>query len=199
MLRFIYIPGFAIAALAASCILVACGQVAPSQTVPPTATTLLPPGYETPTPIPPEHQRFFIGMGDGGSGVPAIRPQDALSTTNGTGITKDEVEQHVRTHQMRGKRITISYVDPQPSIVSIELAQLVDVYRRYMPEALLHDWQGPYPPETQVYLVELRGAFRFSGGPAPGHRGTYQTGVWVFDARTGYDILQGGVGRIDAP
>lgn len=199
MRRFIYIQGLVIVALAASCMLTGCGQGPAAQAVPPTSTPVLPPGYETPTPIPPEHQRFFIGMGDGGSGVPAIRPQDALPTTNGTGITRHEVEQHVRTHEMSGKRVSISYVDPKPSIVSIELVQLVEVYRRYMPEALLHDWQGPYLPETEVYLVELRGAFRFSGGPAPGKRGTYRTGIWVFDARTGYDILQGGVGRIDAP
>jgi hypothetical protein len=198
MRPFIYVPGLAIVAMAASCVLAACGQVAPSETVPPTVTPMLPPGYETPTPIPPERQGFFIGMGDGASGVPAIRPQDALSTTT-TGITKAEVEQYARTHEMRGWHARINYVDPQPSIVGIELVQWVDVYRRYMPEALLHDWQGPYPPETQVYLVELQGAFRFTGGPAPGELGTYRTGIWVFDARTGYDILEGGVGRIDSP
>jgi hypothetical protein len=115
------------------------------------------------------------------------------------GITKADVERYASTHEMHGELARISYVGPQPIIVGIELVELVEVYRRYMPEALLSDWEGPYPPETQVYVVELRGRFRFTGGPAPGYLGTYRTGVWVFDAHTGYDILEGGVGRIDPP
>ena len=198
MRRFIYLPGLALIVIAAACVLTACGQGATSQAVPPTFTPVLPPGYETPTPIPPEDQVFFVGMGDGGGGVPTIHPSEVPSATT-TGITKDEVAQYVSTHQMRGEHTGISYDDPQPSILDIELMQLVDVYRRYMPDALLHDWDDPHPLETQVYVVTLQGAFRFTGGPWPGKRGTYSTGIWVFDVRTGDELLEGGVGRIDVP
>jgi hypothetical protein len=163
--------------------------------IPSTFTPVLPPDYRTATPIPPEHQRFFIAMGNGGHGVPAVQP----SSADTPGITKADIEQYVTTHAMRGEHVTISYARSPTSLIGVEMMQLVDMYRRYMPEALAQPWQEPYPPDTPVYVAELHGAFRFSGGPSPGNRGTYQTGVWVFDARTGYDLLEGGVGRLDRP
>ena len=163
--------------------------------IPPTLTPVLPPDYRTATPIPPEHQHFFIAMGNGGNGVPAVQP----SGSGTPGLTKADIEQYVTTHTMRGDQVTISYAHPPTALIGVEPAQLVDVYRRYMPEAPAQPWQAPYPPDTPVYVAELRGVFRFSGGPSPGNRGTYQTGVWVFDASTGYDLLEGGVGRMDRP
>lgn len=129
----------------------------------------------------------------------AIQPHDALTGTKTVGITKGDVEQYVKTHPMHGGRISISYGDSEPSIVSVELVPLLDVYQRYMRGGSTASRQNPYPPDTPVYVVELRGTFRFSGGPPPGNQGIYRTGVWVFNARTGYDILEGGVGRIDTP
>src|SRR5438552_15133785 len=103
----------------------------------------------------------------GGKGVPAIQAQGTPANTGASRITKSDVEQYVRTHKMRGERITIDYVGSEPSIVGIESVPLAEVYRRYMPDALLQHWGSPHPPETQVYLVELQGTFRFSGGPGP--------------------------------
>src|SRR5438876_12261385 len=47
--------------------------IRPVGTLPPTTTPVLPPNYKTPTPIPPEHEAFFIYMGNGGIGQPAIQ------------------------------------------------------------------------------------------------------------------------------
>lgn len=167
--------------------------------VPPTATAILPPDYKTPTPIPPEHQHFFIAMGNGGLGVPAIQPHEIVSGAKTTGITRADVEPYVTTHQMRGDMVSISYQGTSPVVKSIERVPLAEVYSRFMPGSEGESWRNPYPPETRVFLVELSGTFRFSGGPYPGDRGTYREGVWVFDEQTGYDLLEGAVGRIDTP
>lgn len=169
--------------------------------VPPTLTAVLPPDYVTPTPIPPERQRFFIGMGNGGLGVPAIQADKSITDTSAPAVTEEQVRQYVETNLMKGAHVTVDYAISEATITSIELTKLEDVYRRYMPESLIppNSPNDPYPPETPVYIVELRGKFHFAGGPAPGNLGDYEKGVWVFHAHTGDDLMEGGVSRIDTP
>ncbi|MEO8287063.1 MAG: hypothetical protein ABI670_11585 [Chloroflexota bacterium] len=170
----------------------------PTSTADPSLPTVNPAQVPLPEPTAQYDQHFFVAMGDGGTGIPAIEPLGTPSgtETNTPRITKADVEQYVSTHAMHGTHVTISYGGNEPSIVGIELVQLAEVYRRYTPDMfqLPLPWPGPYPRETQVYMVTLHGTFRFSGGPPPGELGAYDTGVWVFDANTGYDILEGGVG-----
>src|SRR6476469_9929433 len=92
--------------------------------VPPTFTPVLPLDYRTATPIPPEHQHFFIAMGNGGNGVPAMQPPGSGTV----GLTKADIEQYVTTHTMRGDQVTISYARPPTALIGVEPAQWVDVY-----------------------------------------------------------------------
>src|SRR5436190_11253370 len=86
-----------------------CGEVISRPTaIPPTFTPVLPPDYKTPTPIPPEHRQFFISMGNGGAGDPAITPTLTVSDPAAPAITKADVEQFVMSHPMRGGEVTIS-------------------------------------------------------------------------------------------
>jgi hypothetical protein len=170
----------------------------PTSTADPSVPTLDPAQVPVPVPTAQSGRHFFVSMGDGGTGIPAIEHMGEPSGTepNAPRITRADVEQYVSTHAMGGMHVTISYEGIEPSLVGIELVKLEEVYRRYAPDVLELPlpWPGPYPRETQVYLVTLQGTFQFSGGPAPGELGIYHTGVWVFDANTGYDILEGGVG-----
>ncbi len=175
------------------------GSVSIAAQVPPTPTDTYPPDWKTPTPIPPEHQQFFIAVGNAGNGVPAIQPRTVTNASTSLPITAADVRQYVATHPMEGSKVSL-VGDPSPVIKDVELLTLGEVHQRYFADALRqYGWQAPQPATTQVYMVTLSGRFRLAGGPPPGLHGTYQIGVWVFDAHTGDDLLEGGVGRIDPP
>lgn len=167
--------------------------------VPPTETPVMPPGYKSPTPIPPEHLALMVPMGTTAFGTPAIQPGTATPGSTALPVSREDVRQYVEAHKMERRAIG-AISDGEPQLVSVEQAQLIEVYRRYIPVVLsLPQWPLPLPPETPVYIAMLQGTFRVvrQREPPGSQHPVFGSGVMVFDARTGYELMEGGVGLIN--
>jgi hypothetical protein len=162
----------------------------------------MPPGYKSPTPIPPEHQAVLAVMGGGNSfGRPAIQPQMPTPGSTALPVSEQDVRRYIQDHKADQRR-SGAISDGEPQLLKVEQTQLIEVYRRYLPVVLSYDhWIISLPPETPVYIATLRGNFRViqQHGPPTNEHPVFSSGVMIFDAHTGYELIEGGVGRIDTP
>src|SRR4051812_47034172 len=107
--------------------------------VPPTFTPVMPPGYKSPTPIPPEHRAYIVAMGaDNHFGRPAIHPRLPTPGSTALPISEQDVKQYVEAHSA-DKRRSGAIPDGDLQLLGVEQTQLVEVYRRYMPVVLTFD------------------------------------------------------------